>query len=63
VLGHFYRDSDGSSRLETGPVDGSVKIISIKNIGKATLYGKGSKGEWTSRPMKLKPGARSYNTR
>ena len=56
AVGHFRRNSAGSTRLETGPVDGSVRIISIQNIEKATFYGYGPKEGWTARPMVLRPG-------
>jgi hypothetical protein len=57
VVGRFYRASDGSSRLETGPEDGSRQVISMKNIPAQTFYwfspapGYG----WTSQPLKLPP--------
>jgi len=55
VVGHFYRSSDGSTRLETGPGDERV-VVSIRNIKRVTFFVKNPKGEWISRPMKMRPG-------
>jgi hypothetical protein len=58
LIGRYYRSSDGSTRLETGPEDGSMVVISIKNIPSETFYwfspapGRG----WTAQPLKLPVG-------
>lgn len=56
AVGRFYRSDDGSTRLETGPEDGTVNIVSIKNIARATIYVKSTTGQWVSHPMKLPTG-------
>src|SRR5919106_4119716 len=46
AVGVFYRNGDGSSRLETGPEDGSVTVISIRHIPSSTYYVRGANGKW-----------------
>jgi hypothetical protein len=52
VAGHFYRRSDGSTRTETGPENGPVKVISIKNISNSRYYTY-LRGAWSSYHMRL----------
>ncbi len=61
VVGRYYRASDGSERWETGPVDGTVKVISITNVPNATMYtarfGPDSpEGAWQSYSLDFPPG-------
>lgn len=47
VVGRFYRASDGSRRLETGPASGSIVVISITNVPDQTQYLFSSAGSGT----------------
>ena len=53
MVGRFYRASDGSTRLDTGPAGGPIGIIDIKNISNSTQYVMQSTGKWVSYRMKL----------
>jgi len=52
VHGRYYRRSDGSTRNETGPESGPMKVIYIKNIAtkRAYLF---QRDRWQSNPMQL----------
>ena len=51
VVGRFFRASDGSRRMETGPSLTEVMAISITNFADLTLYQYyGTTGSWTSSP-------------
>lgn len=52
VDGRLYRDSNGSSRLETGPPGEPVRTIDIKNLSHDTHY-LFMKNTWTSAPMQV----------
>ena len=56
LAGRFFRSSNGSTRLETGPQDTpEVRVISIQNIELSTLfiYSPAPSQGWVARPMKL----------
>jgi hypothetical protein len=50
VVGRFYRSSDGSVRLETGPSRDDVRVIFIRNVPEAVVYG-WSGGSWRKEPL------------
>jgi hypothetical protein len=51
VVGRFFRASNGSRRLETGPSLAEVMAISITNFSDLTMYQYyGTTGSWTSSP-------------
>ena len=52
VAGAFYRDSSGSTRLETGPPNSDVRVVSIKNVPSRTQYVRRPDGTWMSTPMR-----------
>lgn len=51
VVGHFYRDSDGSRRYETETADGRLKVISILNYTQDTYYGFNVREGWFEQPL------------
>lgn len=56
VEGRVFRASDGSQRVETGPVGGPIKTIDIRNIPQQTHYlftrfARQPEATWTSAPM------------
>jgi hypothetical protein len=55
MQGRYYRRSDGSTRSETGPENGPIRVIDIKNIAakRAYLF---RNGRWQSNPMQLRDG-------
>jgi hypothetical protein len=60
--GHQYRNSDGSTRLETGPAGGPIAVISIRNIATNRYY-LFMDNKWRSFPMRppaggVRPGKR-----
>lgn len=57
VYGRFYRDAQGSTRLETGP-KGETVVTFIRNIPRGVYYSLNTKrGEaWLQGPMKLPSG-------
>lgn len=54
VVGRFYQWPDGSSRLETGPTEGDMRLIDIKNIELERWYGFVQGRGWVEHPMKLR---------
>ena len=48
--GRYFRKSDGSERLETGPSEADIKVIMIRNVSEGSLYLFGSEG-WTREPF------------
>jgi hypothetical protein len=52
VVGRFYRSSNGSTRLETGPSVSDIRVISIRNIVDQMIY-LGSASGWTSDRLDL----------
>jgi hypothetical protein len=51
LVGKFYRSSDGSTRLETGPAEGDVRVVDIKNIPTKAGYVRKVDGTWISKPI------------
>lgn len=52
MAGRYYRRSDGSTRFETGPENGPIRVIHIKNVAHSRsylLFGE----QWQSNPMLL----------
>jgi len=47
VIGRFFRGSDGSRRLETGPRIDDIQVIYILNTAEAQQYVFSSKAGWT----------------
>lgn len=48
VHGRFYRSSNGSDRLETGPAPGDIRVVSITNVPQRLRYiGHPGRNEWT----------------
>ena len=61
VIGRFYRDDNGSERMETWPepqpIEGlTMMVITIKNIPAERFYAYTTQTGWISQPMKLPPG-------
>ena len=61
LVGRFYRDQNGSERLETGPENEPIPgltttAISIKNIPSERFYSYSVQVGWISQPMKLPAG-------
>jgi hypothetical protein len=56
VLGRFYRWSDGSTRLDSGPSRSDLRSIDIKNVGLERSFTYNEASGWTERPMKLRTG-------
>src|SRR6478736_9953975 len=54
-VGRQYRSSNGSTRNETGPVDGGINSIAINNVAQTTFYRWTPQEGWTSQPMTLPP--------
>ena len=52
VQGRYYRRSDGSTRSESGMVNGPIKVIDIKNIAQNRFY-LFENERWQSYPMLL----------
>ena len=48
VVGVFYRSTNGSTRLETGPVEGDSRVVSVKDVPHKTRYVRGPDGTWVS---------------
>jgi hypothetical protein len=55
-VGRQYRDSNGSTRNETGRSFDNINSIAIKNVPEATFYHWTPQQGWTSQPMTLPPG-------
>jgi hypothetical protein len=59
VEGRFFRGSNGSQRLETGPPSEMARTIDIRNMAQDMHYlyksgqGSGSTSTWTSAPMEV----------
>lgn len=51
VIGSFYRSSNGSTRLETGPSGNDIRVVSIKHVPSRTSYVRGTDSKWVSKPM------------
>jgi hypothetical protein len=52
VYGRYWRASNGSERLDTGPAPADMKVITIRSVPELTLYLFGPRG-WTREPMEL----------
>jgi hypothetical protein len=50
VRGRYYRASDGSERLETGPSEQDIRVIMIRNFSERVAYLFSSKA-WTREPI------------
>jgi hypothetical protein len=59
VLGRFFRTSNGSDRLESGPPDDPSRVVFIHNIARGVYYTKRIAADghvfWISGPMALPP--------
>jgi hypothetical protein len=56
VHGRFYRNQDGSERLETGPTISDIRVIDIKNVSKSKHYlFTAASRSWRVDPMLLPP--------
>jgi hypothetical protein len=57
VAGRYFRASDGSDRLETGPANEPARVVFIRNIPESTYYSrrvdKDGSVYWLSGPMQL----------
>ena len=53
VYGHFFRDADGSTRLESGPSLTDMRLIDVKNVTEEATYYFTEQTGWTRHPMKL----------
>lgn len=57
VMGRFFQASNGSTRLETGPIGDAARVVFIKNIAASAYYSRRVKSDggvfWISGPMVL----------
>jgi hypothetical protein len=56
TVGLFFRGSDGSTRMATGPSWTDVRVISITNVVAQTVYIYSARNGWVSHPMSLPAG-------
>jgi hypothetical protein len=50
VHGRYFRSSNGSERLETGPDLKDIRVVSIKNTLRRTAFTMSPRGFWTQMP-------------
>lgn len=55
IAGRFYRKSDGSTRIETGPAETTERLIAIQNVTNSRYYTRNKRAEWNVQPMILPP--------
>lgn len=61
-VGKFYRDSNGSIRVSSGPTESDIRVITIHNIPKVRSFVY-SDGAWESAPMQIGSDGRPPKTR